>query len=125
MNQISEKTHQGGCFLQLQVFSGSFSYVIDEFIAKGKGYLDALVLESDSRSTESPSKKRKLNLHPHRFSKDPAHYPEKFTGEENKRKNCTLCYSTGKTRKTFFICDQCKVPLCVDGCFKNYHIKPQ
>ncbi|KAJ8726368.1 hypothetical protein PYW07_001066 [Mythimna separata] len=41
----------------------------------------------------------------------------------NFRKRCTVCLREGKrSQKTTFCCETCQVPLCIQNCFKSYHM---
>ncbi|XP_045492556.1 piggyBac transposable element-derived protein 4-like [Colias croceus] len=61
-----------------------------------------------------------------------AHWPTLLTtpqtggnSAENRtfRKRCVVCLREGrKTIKTTFSCETCGVPLCIQNCFKSYHI---
>lgn len=38
-------------------------------------------------------------------------------------KRCVVCLREGrKSQKTAYCCEKCKVPLCINNCFKSYHM---
>ncbi|KAL0808440.1 hypothetical protein ABMA28_012901 [Loxostege sticticalis] len=78
-----------------------------------------------SREHRSPTKRNSLPslIIPH--SHWPVHTEQTaYDSERNRqtRRRCVVCLKNGrKTQKTAFMCETCKVPLCVVNCFKSFH----
>ena len=47
------------------------------------------------------------------------HLPEKFLDKKYKR--CKFCSKKSIRKSTLFFCSVCKVSLCIDPCFKDWH----
>lgn len=47
------------------------------------------------------------------------HYPEK---NALKRQRCKLCFQKKLQKRTAYKCDTCNVNLCIEGCFREYHL---
>lgn len=46
------------------------------------------------------------------------HYPERGKSYQAR---CKWCARSKKERRTTWQCDVCKVALCIESCFKQYH----
>lgn len=66
---------------------------------------------------------------PSRFAQ--SHWPVRNEQRESdtqinrkSRQRCYFCFISGrkKSQKTPFKCETCNVPLCIEGCFKSYHL---
>jgi len=38
-------------------------------------------------------------------------------------KRCVMCYKNNRRKETVFWCPECEAALCVEECFKAFHIK--
>lgn len=53
----------------------------------------------------------------------PDNIPQVESSKQKTRRDCIVCSSQKKRQKTFYMCLECNVPLCVTPCFKDYHTK--
>ncbi|XP_041982293.1 piggyBac transposable element-derived protein 4-like [Aricia agestis] len=66
------------------------------------------------------SSSRSTHLQPNRFVHS-THWPVSL----GSRKRCFVCLKNGKKNiRTSYCCESCRVPLCVEDCFKAYHTSP-
>lgn len=73
---------------------------------------------SSRKSRARPTNFRKQNVPDSvRMTNVGVHMPEKHPNS----RRCKLCAAKKVQKRTLFICSCCKVPLCIDKCFAQYH----
>ena len=67
--------------------------------------------------------RRSSSFPPQRFIAEhfPDNIPQVETSKNKTRRDCIVCSSKNIRQKTFCMCIDCNVPLCVTPCFKQYH----
>lgn len=83
-------------------------------------------IEIHADKTQPLSSAGQLSLKPKLSRLVERHFAEHIPGTSSKpniSRRCKLCYSSGIRRETRFWCLDCKFPLCVPKCFKEYHTK--
>ena len=53
----------------------------------------------------------------------PDNVPQDPKSRERSRRNCIVCSAKQIRQRSYFMCLDCNVPLCVPNCFRIYHTK--
>lgn len=105
--------------LDVSIWNGCWLY--NKVSPKKKSFIEfrddiALALVNIDKESKAPSKQNSML--------QSQHFPKKL----EKRRRCRVCTQAKKRSATWYSCEICKdksgqpIGLCIDDCFKNYHI---
>ena len=115
LNAYNVFVKRTGQKFSLQLFSRA---VISQLLAK---YGTTLVTRPRRQSTEALDRLSACNFVSRHFLQ---YLPLSKSGR-TKQRDCAVCIHTekrpSKQKRLSFWCPECKVPLCVGDCFRDYH----